>query len=340
MNDAHYMQRCIQLASIGSGHTAPNPMVGAVIVHRNRIIGEGWHREYGKEHAEINALAVVKDQSLLGESVLYVNLEPCSHFGKTPPCSDAIIKAGIKRVVIGMQDPFTEVNGRGIEKLRNAGIDVTVGISESACRMLNKRFITFHKEKRPYIILKWAESADGFIGRINEKVKISNNYSQVLVHRWRSEEAGIMAGTQTVRNDNPRLDARYWNAKNPVRIIIDRELTLDKALHVFDGSQSTIVFTNKEKDSADNCTFITIKAGENELQQMMDHLYKNEIQSVLVEGGAALLSTFIKNNLWDEARVIHAPLELKDGIKAPAFHHAPDHSEKSGDDVINFYQNQ
>jgi diaminohydroxyphosphoribosylaminopyrimidine deaminase/5-amino-6-(5-phosphoribosylamino)uracil reductase len=340
MNDVHYMQRCIQLAVNGSGHTAPNPMVGAVIVHQDKIIGEGWHKEYGKEHAEINALASVTDKALLSEATLFVNLEPCSHFGKTPPCTDAIIKAGIKKVVIGIQDPFAAVNGKGIAKLKQAGVDVTTGVAEEACRLLNKRFITFHGKKRPYIILKWAESADGFIGRAGEKIKISNNYSQVLVHRWRSEEAAIMAGTQTVRTDNPRLDARYWNAKNPVRITIDRELTLDPHLHIFDGSQPTIVFTAKEKAAFKNCTYVTLQQNADELEQMMQYLFKSEIQSVLVEGGAALLTAFITKNLWDEARVIHAPLQLQEGITAPVIDHPLHHSEKSGDDVISYYYNK
>jgi diaminohydroxyphosphoribosylaminopyrimidine deaminase / 5-amino-6-(5-phosphoribosylamino)uracil reductase len=340
MNDAHYMQRCIQLAMNGSGFTAPNPMVGSVIVHNDTIIGEGWHKEYGKEHAEINALSSVKDHSLLSESTLYVNLEPCSHYGKTPPCSDAIIKSGLKKVVIGMQDPFSEVNGRGISRLKEAGIEVVSGVEETACRKLNKRFITFHEKQRPYIILKWAESADGFIGRPGERVKVSNDYTQVLVHRWRSEEVGIMVGTTTVLNDNPRLDARFWNGRNPVRITIDRELKLKEDLNIFDGSQPTLIFTYKEKESGNNCSFITLKRNENELIQIMQFLYGHNLQSVLVEGGSILLNTFINNAVWDEARVIHAPVTLNSGITAPAFDHSVSHSEKSGDDVINFYYNK
>ncbi|MEP7265070.1 MAG: bifunctional diaminohydroxyphosphoribosylaminopyrimidine deaminase/5-amino-6-(5-phosphoribosylamino)uracil reductase RibD, partial [Bacteroidota bacterium] len=206
MNDEQYMYRCLQLAEKGMGTTAPNPMVGAVIVYQDLIIGEGWHRKFGESHAEINALHDVKDHSLLKQSILYVNLEPCSHFGKTPPCADAIIKHQLQRVVIGMQDPFNEVNGAGIKKLLDAGINVTVNVLEDECRFLNRRFITYHTKKRPYILLKWAESADSIIGRIGEKINISNSFSQQLVHRWRSEEAGIMVGAHTLKNDNPQLN--------------------------------------------------------------------------------------------------------------------------------------
>jgi diaminohydroxyphosphoribosylaminopyrimidine deaminase / 5-amino-6-(5-phosphoribosylamino)uracil reductase len=332
------MQRCLQLAINGQGTVAPNPMVGSVIVHKNVIIGEGWHKAFGKAHAEINALDAVKDKTLLGESTLFVNLEPCSHFGKTPPCADEIIRRGIPKVVIGLQDPYLVVNGSGIQKLKNAGIEVVVNVLEKECRDLNKRFLTFHSQKRPYIILKWAQSADGFIGCIGEKINISNAYSQKLVHRWRSEEAGIIAGTGTILNDNPHLNVRLWKGNNPVRITIDREQRLTDDLHFFDGSQKSIVFTyNPPSVKKNNCEYIKITKGNNELNEIMQLLYEKNIQSVLVEGGALLLQSFIEMNLWDEARVFSSAVNLHSGVVAPFLKTAVHHHEILLNDRLEFY---
>ncbi len=338
MTDEQYMQRCLQLANHSLGYTAPNPLVGAVLVHKDVIIGEGWHRAYGKAHAEINALEAVKDQTLLSECTLYVNLEPCSHYGKTPPCADEIIRRGIPKVVIGMLDPYALVNGSGIHKLKNAGIEVVVNVLEQECRTLNRRFLTYHSMKRPYIILKWAQSADGFIGCIGEKINISNSFSQKLVHRWRSEEAGIMAGTETIINDNPQLNVRHWKGINPVRITIDRNLRLPEHLHFFDGSQKSMVFTYlSSADKNKNCEYLRITPGENELVAIMQLLHEKNIQSVLVEGGALLLQSFIDKNLWDEVRVFTSDKNLDSGIKAPVLKSGPHRQEIILNDRLEFY---
>ena len=222
MNDESLMRRCIQLARLGHGFVAPNPMVGAVLLYGGKIIGEGWHREFGQHHAEINALHEIKDKEILSSSILYVNLEPCSHQGKTPPCADEIIRQGIKKVVIGMTDPNPEVNGKGIQKLKNAGVEVVVNVELKECQLLNKRFITYYEKQRPYLILKWAQSADGYIGRKNEQIQISNDLSGILTHQWRSQESAIMVGTNTIRTDNPQLNIRHWFGKKPLRITIDK----------------------------------------------------------------------------------------------------------------------
>lgn len=340
MNDEQYMYRCLQLAENGSGTTAPNPLVGAVIVYNNSIIGEGWHQKYGEAHAEINALNDVKDHSLLKQSTLYVNLEPCSHFGKTPPCADAIIKHQLQRVVIGMQDPFNEVNGAGIKKLKDAGIEVTVNVLEDECRLLNRRFITYHTKKRPYILLKWAESADGFIGRIGEKINISNSFSQQLVHKWRSEEAAIMVGAHTLKNDNPQLNVRHWKGKNPVRITFDYDNTADKSLHFFDGSERSMIFTFEKVNDTNNNFYFQLKDKNNLLEEVMHHLYENKIQSVLVEGGAKLLNLFIERNLWDEARVFYSEQLLNHGVKSPSFNNPVFSTQKIDGDTLRYYFNR
>ena len=239
------MYRCLQLAQAGAGHVAPNPMVGAVLVYNNRIIGEGYHREYGMPHAEVNCIASVKkeDLRLVNKSVMYVSLEPCAHYGKTPPCADLIIQYRIPKVVVGCRDPFPEVNGKGIEKLLAAGVNVTTGILEKECRELNKRFFTFHTQRIPYIVLKWAQSSDGAIAATDgSAIQISNAYSSILVHRWRSEEAAILVGTRTAMLDDPALTTRLWPGKNPVRLVIDRELKLPVSLRLFDESVPTVIF--------------------------------------------------------------------------------------------------
>lgn len=306
------MKRCIDLAKNGLGTTYPNPMVGSVIVHDGKIIGEGWHRKSGEAHAEVNAINSVKEKSLLKNATIYVSLEPCSHFGKTPPCSDLIIANEIPSIVIGSIDPNIKVSGNGIRKLREAGKNVTVGVLEKKCMELNRRFFTFHNKKRPYIILKWAESRDGFIAPLakteNKPVWITNKFSRQLVHKWRSEEQAILAGTQTVIDDNPELNVRDWTGNNPVRIVLDQNNRISKESHIFDNQSKTIVF------GADLIDF-----SENLAGQIADILHDENIQSVIIEGGRQTLQTFIDANLWDEARIFKGSTYFENGLKAPNF---------------------
>jgi len=316
------MSRCIELAKNGLGTTYPNPMVGSVIVYEGKIIGEGWHKKAGEPHAEVNAVNSVQDKSLLKKATIYVSLEPCSHFGKTPPCCDLIIKNKIPYVVIGTVDPNIMVAGNGIKKLIEAGIHVTIGILEDECNELNKRFFTFHQKKRPYIILKWAQSQDGFIAPLEKLEKkpvwITNPYSRQLVHKWRTEEQAILVGTQTVIDDNPKLNARDWHGNNPVRIVLDQNNRIPEENAVFDNQTKTIVFSNsKNTISKENTTFEVIDFKQNIAQQIVDSLYKHNIQSVIIEGGLQTLQTFIDANLWDEARVFTGKTNLEKGIKAP-----------------------
>ena len=319
--DEKYISRCIQLAQNGRYNAAPNPMVGAVIVHNDRIIGEGYHIRCGEAHAEVNAIRSVKDKSLLKKSTIYVSLEPCSHYGKTPPCADLIIEQGIPKVVIGCMDPFSLVAGRGINKLRNAGIDVTVGVLEDECRKLIRRFITFHTEKRPYILLKWAQSADGFIDKERTEgnpITLSTPLTSMLVHKKRAEYSAILVGRKTALLDNPSLTTRHWYGKNPVRLVIDKDLTLPSSLHLFDGTVRTWVFTQKEHTpNYPNTEFITLNFSENILPQIMEALYREKLQSLIVEGGSTLLQSFIDSGLWDEARIEISPILLEQGVKAP-----------------------
>lgn len=320
------MLRCLELAKNGLGKVAPNPMVGCVIVYENKIIGEGYHQEYGKAHAEVNAINSVQDKTLLQKSTLYVNLEPCAHFGKTPPCANLIAEHNIPRVVIGCIDSFSEVSGKGIEKLKNAGIEVMVGILERESLGLNKRFFTFHTKKQPYIILKWAETKDGFIDvdRSFDKLRKTNTnnwittpLSKQLVHKWRSEESAIMVGTNTALNDNPKLNVREWVGKNPIRLVIDLQDRLPKDLHVFDKKIPTVVFSSTRERQEKNLTFVKINDLKNLLTEVLNELYKRNIQSVIVEGGAKLLQSFIDQNLWDEARVFIGNKNFVNGLKAP-----------------------
>jgi diaminohydroxyphosphoribosylaminopyrimidine deaminase/5-amino-6-(5-phosphoribosylamino)uracil reductase len=279
-----YMHRCLQLAAYGRGFTAPNPMVGAVIVHNDQIIGEGFHRNYGGPHAEVNAIASVKKKQLLRESTLYVNLEPCSHYGKTPPCSERIIREQIPKVVIGQIDPFPEVAGKGIEKLKKAGLEVVCGVLEKECKELNKNYLTFMQQHRPYIILKWAQSADGFLDKFREEgdgrkpIRFSNSFTQMLVHKLRAEEAAIMIGKRTKALDKPALNVRFWKGNDPERFIADRSKTL---------------------------------------QEQLNELYDKNIQSLIVEGGSKLLQSFLAENLWDETQIEIAPVLLGEGVQAP-----------------------
>lgn len=320
-----FMKRCIELASKGRGTTAPNPMVGSVIVHNNKIIGEGYHRKCGEAHAEVNAINDVSDKKMLSQSTLYVNLEPCSHFGKTPPCSDLIIKSGIPRVVVANIDPNPQVQGKGIDKLRAAGIDVISGVLENEGEALNKRFFVFQRQKRPYIILKWAQTQDGFIDVIRNSAMpqqpnwITNQYARMMVHKWRSEEQAIMIGTNTAQIDNPKLNVRDWTGKNPLRIVLDRTLRLPNTLNILDKSTPTLIFTEKETgyNDSENCTYKHIVFDTNLLVNITNELYNRNIQSIIIEGGAKLLTSFITAKLWDEARVFVGDIHFNDGILAP-----------------------
>lgn len=296
-------------------------MVGAVLVYNNRIIGEGYHKKYGEAHAEVNCLNSVKDgdKQLISQSTLYVSLEPCAHYGKTPPCADLIIKNNIPEVVIGCRDPFEEVNGKGIEKLEAAGIKITTGILEKECRELNKRFFTYHTQKRPYIILKWAQSFNGKIAaKGDERTFISNDYSNRLVHRWRGEEAGIMVGTTTALRDDPALTNRLWQSSQPVRIVIDSELRIPLSHKIYDRSIRTIIFNTHKNEQKDNLLYYKLQRDHSFVPQILQALYELAIQSVLIEGGALLLQSFINENLWDEARIItNTDMLIPEGINAP-----------------------
>ena len=305
-----YIQRCIELAKNGFPLAMPNPSVGAVIVYNDIIIGEGYTSSYGGFHAEVNAIQSVKDKSLLKKATIYVSLEPCSHHGKTPPCCDLIIENQIPNVVIGTLDTNKKVAGTGIKKLIEAGKNVTVGILEKECRAINKRFFTFHEKKRPYIILKWAETQNGYIAPfVKDKIEpvwITNQYSRQLVHKWRSEEQAILVGTQTVLDDNPTLNVRDWKGKNPIRIVLDQNNRISKESHIFDNQSKTIVLSKTEIDFSKNIAL-----------QIADLLFQNNIQSVIIEGGRQTLQTFIDEKIWDEARVFKGTLFFENGIKAP-----------------------
>jgi diaminohydroxyphosphoribosylaminopyrimidine deaminase / 5-amino-6-(5-phosphoribosylamino)uracil reductase len=325
MINPQFMQRALQLARLGAGAVSPNPMVGCVIVHEEKIIGEGYHQKYGEAHAEVNAVNAVLNKSILSESTVYVTLEPCSHFGKTPPCADLLIKHKVKKVIVCNYDPNPLVAGQGIEKLRQAGIEVEVGLLEDEGRELNKRFFTYIEKKRPYIILKWAEYADGFIAKKNyESVQISNLLSRRFVHKMRSEEDAIMVGTNTARYDNSKLDTRFWTGKNAVRVLIDKDLSLPKDLNIFDNSQKTICYTTvaRSSDSSivpENTMEVVLPKNDFHSIEMfiLQDLHQRKVQSIIIEGGTILLQSFIDLGLWDEAFILKSKLILEDGIKAP-----------------------
>jgi diaminohydroxyphosphoribosylaminopyrimidine deaminase/5-amino-6-(5-phosphoribosylamino)uracil reductase len=339
-----FMRRCLHLAALGAGQTAPNPMVGAVLVYGDRIIGEGFHEKYGGPHAEVHCIRSVKaaDQPLISESTLYVSLEPCAHHGKTPPCADLIVQHKIPRVVIGCRDPFPEVDGKGIEKLLSNQVELIYPLMEAESIRSNRRFFTFHQQKRPYIVLKWAESANHRIaGRFGDRIKISNDYTDRLVHQWRSEEAGILVGTRTALLDDPELTTRLWPGKNPVRIVLDRNLRLPKTLKLFDGSVSTIILNEKKESQAENPMYKKIKTNEPLIPALLSALYSQQILSVLVEGGAALLQSFIDSGIWDEARIIsNHQLDIMEGLAAPLLSHGAFLKEETcSTDTISYYRN-
>ena len=318
-----YMHRCLQLAQLGQGYVAPNPMVGAVLVHNNRIIGEGYHKIYGQAHAEVNCINSVaeEDRALIQHSTMYVSLEPCSHFGKTPPCADLIIQHKIPHVVVGCVDPFPQVSGKGIERLRSNGVEVITGVLEQECKELNKRFITYVTQHRPYIVLKWAQSANGRMARADRaRFAISNDRSRRLVHKWRSQEASILVGTNTAFFDDPELTNRFWYGPHPVRLIVDMELRLPSSLKIFDRQVKTIIFNTLKHEELENLHYYQVTADVNLIHQVVNALYQMKIQSVLVEGGARLLQSFIDENMWDEIRTItNEELIMDEGIAAPVF---------------------
>lgn len=337
------MHRCLQLASLAAGYVAPNPMVGAVLVHHDRIIGEGYHQQYGGPHAEVNCIHSVKeaDQPLIPQAVLYVSLEPCAHFGKTPPCADLIIRHRIPKVVIGCRDPFKEVNGRGIEKLIAAGVQVEVGILEKEAAALNKRFFTFHTQHRPYILLKWAQTADGKMANADySPVAISHTLTNRLVHQWRSKEASILVGTNTALYDDPQLTVRHWTGPNPIRLVVDLDGRLPADRQLFNKQVRTIVFNARQHHEEENLFYYQVTKDVDLATQIVHALYQLKIQSVLVEGGARLLQSFIDAGYWDETRIITNPtLTLGAGIPAPVLSGAKlMASEKTAGDIIQTFQ--
>lgn len=339
------MLRCIQLARNGLGTTYPNPLVGSVIVHNTVIIGEGWHYKAGNPHAEVNAIACVSEASSLKEATIYVSLEPCSHFGKTPPCANLIIESGIKKVVIGSIDPNPEVAGRGIKRLMEAGCDVIVGVLEKECDALNKRFFTFHQKKRPYIFLKWAQTADGFISPRKETRKetqpvwITNEYSRQLVHKMRSEEAAILVGTNTVLQDNPSLTVRDWSGNNPVRLVIDKNHKIPANYSLLDGLTRTFVFNEHESSEKGKNTLLKIDFSKEISPQIINKIYEEGLQSVIIEGGAKTLQSFIDLNLWDEAHVFSGNTSFEEGVKAPSFQGYLISEKKIKNDVLKIFKN-
>lgn len=339
-----YMQRCLELAQLGAGHVAPNPMVGCVIVHKDRIIGEGYHQKFGEAHAEVNAINSVEDPSLLPDSTLYVSLEPCSHYGKTPPCSDLIIRNKIKRVVIACMDPFAEVNGAGIKRLMEAGIDVRIGVLEKEALELNRRFITNHEKDRAYIILKWAETADGFVDRIRSgpeepALKITCEASDVLVHKWRAEESAIMIGKNTAIMDNPSLTTRKYGGKNPTRLLMDRHLQTPKNAKIFDGSARTLVATERTDNGPEaNYKFLMLP-DLSDIDLLMMAIIKFDVQSIIVEGGPTLQRSFYEQGLWDEIRMFVSPMKIGEGVSSLKVDVAPEEMYQVGDDKLFIFRN-
>ena len=342
-----YIKRCIDLAKNGLGNTYPNPMVGSVIVVDDVIVGEGWHRKAGEAHAEVLAIHSVKDQSQLKNATIYVSLEPCSHYGKTPPCANLIVEKGIKKVVIGAIDSNSEVSGKGVAHLERNDCEVIVGVLEEECIELNKRFFTFHTKKRPFIILKWAETTDGFIDKLRGKNDenspnwISNKFSQQVVHKMRAEEAAILVGTTTALNDNPNLTIRNWSGNNPIRIVIDKVLKIPGDYNLFNGVSKTIVLNKElqENDIERNILFEKVDFNKSLPNQLCEVLYAHEIQSVIIEGGSQTLQSFINNNLWDEAVVFVGETLFKEGVKAPTLKKVPEEIQKISTDTLKIYKN-
>ena len=334
------MQRALELAALGRGTVSPNPMVGCVIFKNGKIIGEGWHREYGQAHAEVNAINSVKDKAELEGAELYVTLEPCAHFGKTPPCADLIVQFPFKKVFIANIDPFKSVNGMGIEKLLSHGIQVETGILEKEGKELNKRFFTSIEKERPYIILKWAETSDGFIAREDFTSKwISGEFSRLLVHKWRSEEDAILVGTSTAKYDDPGLNVREWQGRNPLRVVVDKVLKLERTLKIFDNNQSTLILNEIKNDKSLLNEWIRIDF-KNTVNEILKVLNEKKIQSLIVEGGAKILQSFIQSNFWDEARIFKSKNLFNQGIKAPEIGGIVENRQCIGDDELTWLVNR
>lgn len=339
--DEQYMARCLQLAMLGNGYVAPNPMVGAIIVHDEKIIAEGYHKHYGEPHAEVNAVNAINDPSILSECTIYVTLEPCAHHGKTPPCADLLVRHQLKKVVIGTTDSHDKVEGKGVQRLKNAGIEVVLGVLEEECREINRHFFTFHEKKRPYILLKWAQTPNGLIdnseGKNGEISWISSPEMQTCVHQWRHEHQGILVGKNTVIEDNPSLTVRRVKGTNPIRIVLDSQLELDNRFAILNDGEPTIIL-NQQK-SAEEGALTYIETDTSDVHQVASTLFDLGIQSVLIEGGRKTLQSFIDANLWDEAKVIIGTNDFENGTKAPTLEGAPISEEKHFADRILTYIN-
>lgn len=337
-SDEQYMSRCIELALLGKGRVEPNPLVGAVVVLDDIIIGEGYHEKYGEAHAEVNAINSVEDQSVLKNATIYVSLEPCAHHGKTPPCADLIVKHSFKRVVIGSEDPNPAVNGKGIARLIDAGIEVETGILKDECDFVNRKFITYFREKRPYVLLKWAESPEGYIDCIGQRTWISSPEIQPLVHQWRSEYQSIMVGRKTVINDNPELSVRLVKGMNPIRIVIDPKAQIQGPYKILDRSIPTIVLNTAKDEESDNLKYI--KLDNLSPESILHELYDRGVQSVMIEGGAFTIDQFINAGLWDEAKVIAGNVKIDSGTCAPTINRKPDETEQLFNNRIATYYNR
>ena len=338
MDDSRYMQRALELAELGRGSVSPNPMVGCVIVHQGKIIGEGYHKKYGEAHAEVNAIHSVKDHSVFPECTAYVTLEPCAHHGKTPPCADLLIEKKIKRIVVACRDPFGQVDGKGIEKLQKAGLDVQLGMLEKEAIELNKRFFTSVQKERPYVILKWAQTSDGFVARENYGSKwISNSYSRQLVHKWRGEEDAILVGKNTAIHDNPTLTVREWSGKNPIRILLDSNLEVPKSANLFKNEAPTLILNSIKEEKSGAIEWI--KTDMNNPWSVLRKLHERKIQSVIIEGGSQVLNSFINENCWDEARVFISETTFGKGIAAPEIEGKVEKEEPIFADQLTIYRN-
>ncbi|MBA3829483.1 MAG: bifunctional diaminohydroxyphosphoribosylaminopyrimidine deaminase/5-amino-6-(5-phosphoribosylamino)uracil reductase RibD [Taibaiella sp.] len=338
------MHRCIELAQLARGHTAPNPMVGAVLVYQDRIIGEGWHHQYGGVHAEVDCLNNVQesDRPLIRSSTMYINLEPCAHHGHTPPCAERLVAENIKEVIVADTDPHSRVAGKGIEILNQGGIEVTIGLMKEHGAWVNRRFLCYHQQSRPYIILKWAQTGNGFIAsQQDERLQITNGLSNKLVHKWRTEEAAIMVGYNTALGDNPQLTARLWQGNQPLRIVMDRDLKLPATHYLFNGDATTWVVNNHKESTEGSNQFLQIPYGSDTLRQLMGRLHDARILSLIVEGGAGLLHQFINVGLWDEARILTGNIAIDNGISAPTLTNAKHaFSTNIGDDGLDIYVNR
>lgn len=345
IEDEKYIRRCIELARNAFGKTYPNPMVGCVIVHNGRIIGEGYHHKAGEPHAEVNAIASVRDHNLLPESTLYVSLEPCAHYGKTPPCADLIVSKHLQRVVVACGDSFSKVAGKGIERIRAAGIPVTVPVLEQDARFLNRRFFTYHEKKRPYIILKWAQTADAFIDKDKRDksslkgVRITDSHCEKLVHQWRSEEQAILVGRVTACDDNPSLTTRLVPGDSPLRLAWDLHDSITGSAQIKNHQVPTIVYTLSNKQSSLNLEYVSVQSEENLLRTTLEDLYNRQIQSLIVEGGSCTLQTFISSGIWDEARVFTTAETFGRGISAPVLQSLPRNTTKIGNARLDYYYN-